>query len=374
MLITDILPSAAALLGVPDCSDRAGLAARIGPVRRIAVLLVDGLGYHLLPRAASSAPFLQDVMAGRVGRLAEVACTVPSTTPTSLVSLGTGVLPGEHGILGFTVNVPGTDRVLSHIYWADDPAPAQWQPVRTVFERAAAAGVRSSVVLPAPFAGSGLTVSAYRGADFLGLGKGDDLVTGMLAALAGDSRLVFGYTSRLDTAAHVHGIASAQWARAATGVGELIERLVDRLPADTALLVTADHGGLDVPPTSRVDIAADERLSAGLRLVAGEPRMRYLHTMPGAAADVAARWKSVLAERADVLTRSQAVESGMFGPVAADHVARIGDVVVICQTDTAVLATGYEPPEVAKLIGFHGGPNPEETAIPLLCFAGSAAQ
>jgi hypothetical protein len=135
------------------------------------------------------------------------------------------------------------------------------------------------------------------------------------------------------------------------------------------LLVTADHGGLDVPASARFDIGTDALLSAGLRVVAGEPRMRYLHTVAGATADVIAAWQAVLGDRAEVLTREQAVSAGMFGPVPAGHLARIGDVVVICAADTAVLATGYEPPEVASLIGFHGGRNPEETAIPLMSFS-----
>jgi hypothetical protein len=46
--------------------------------------------------------------------------------------------------------------------------------------------------------------------------------------------------------------------------------------------------------------------------------------------------------------------------------ARIGDVVVVCTGDAAVLATGHEPPETARLIGFHGGASPAEMAIPLI--------
>ncbi|MGH3561727.1 MAG: alkaline phosphatase family protein, partial [Mycobacterium sp.] len=137
--ICDILPAAAALLGVPGAVDTLGLAERVGDVRRVAVVLVDGMGYHLLPQLAADAPLLASVLAGTDGQLDELACTFPSTTPTSLASLGTGVPPGEHGLLGFTVNIPGTDRVLTHIFWdpsnPEDPPPARWQPVPTWFER-----------------------------------------------------------------------------------------------------------------------------------------------------------------------------------------------------------------------------------------------
>src|ERR1700754_5225204 len=124
--LCDVLPAAAALLGVSGAVDRLTVAESVAEqVDRVAVVLVDGLGWHLLPDLAGSAPLLASVLAGGVGRISELTCTFPSTTPSSLVSLGTGTSPGEHGILGFTLNVPGTDRVLTHIYWRDDPPAAE---------------------------------------------------------------------------------------------------------------------------------------------------------------------------------------------------------------------------------------------------------
>lgn len=166
MSICDVLPAAAALLGAPDAVDALELTEQVGDVQRVAVVLVDGMGWHLLPELAADAPLLASVLAGEVGRLAELACTFPSTTPTSLVSLGTGTPPGEHGILGFTVKLPDSHRVLNHIFWRDDPAPGAWQPVPTWFERLNRAGIRARAVLPAHFIGSGLTEAAYRGAQF----------------------------------------------------------------------------------------------------------------------------------------------------------------------------------------------------------------
>src|SRR4029077_5664851 len=115
----------------------------------------------------------------------------------------------------------------------------------------------------------------------------------------------------------------------------------------------------------RVDLDIDPRLGEGLRVVAGEPRVRYLHTQPGAAADVQAAFSEVLDGRAQAYSREQAVATGMFGPVNPTHLARIGDVVVVCTGDAAVLAPGHEPPEPARLIGFHGAATPAEMAIPL---------
>ena len=370
--ICDVLPAAAALLGARGGVDRLGLAESVGAVDRIAVVLVDGMGWHLLPRltgsSTSGAPLLAAVVAGEAGRISELACTFPSTTPSSLVSLGTGARPGEHGILGFTLNIPGTDRVLTHIVWRDDPPHAEWQPLPSWFGRLEEAGIAARAVLPASFIGSGLTDAAYRGARFRPTRPTDDYAQQLADELRAGPGLVFGYTADLDTAAHVFGIGSEQWHEAAVRVDALLTRLVEALPANAALLVTADHGGLNVPPDARVDLDADPHLGAGVRVVAGEPRVRYLHTEPGAAADVRAAWTETLDGRANVYGREQAVAIGMFGPVDPAHLARIGDVVVVCTGDTAVLATAHEPPETARLIGFHGGATPAEMAIPLIVF------
>jgi hypothetical protein len=360
--LADLLPAALAVLGVPGTVDVLGLAEPLAGVRRIAVLLVDGLGAYQLPLVAPHAPALAALAADRT-----LTSGFPSTTPVSLVTLGTGTPPGRHGILGFTVRAPG-GGVLNHIRGRDEPDPAAWQPVPTRFEQAAAAGLAVIAVTRPEFAGSGLTVAANRGAAFSGAADLDATAEGMLAALraADGPALVYGYHPDLDHAGHVAGVGSDAWQAAAAGVGRLLGRLLDGLPPDTALLVTADHGQFNVPPEGRFDIAADPDLAAGVDLVAGEPRVRYLHVADGAVDDVVAAWRGVLGGAARVATRAEAVDGGWFGPVAAAHLGRIGDVVVTCLDRHVVLAGDHEPPAVGRLIGYHGSLTAAEMTVPLL--------
>jgi len=366
--LSDVLPAALAALGLP-VADPLGLAA--GPlagVRAVAVLLVDGLGQSLIPRAAPVAPVLTGLAAGPDSRV--ITAGFPSTTPTSLVSLGTGAPPGAHGLVGFSVRVPGTDRVLNHLDWRDDPDPLAWQPVPTLFQRAVRAGIAAHVVSREQFVGTGLTVAAYRGGAFTGSSDVDTLAEGMVA-LAGQATgptLVYGYHPDLDKAGHRFGLDSPQWMAAAADVDRLLARLVDGLPSGTALLVTADHGQVDVPVGRRFDVDGDARLRAGVRAVAGEPRVRLVYTEPGAAPDVLAAWRAVLGEAAWVATRDEAIAEGWFGPVTPAHALRLGDVVVACHEDYAVLATRTEPNRVAQLVAFHGSATAAEMLIPLLLF------
>ncbi|MEU7847533.1 nucleotide pyrophosphatase/phosphodiesterase family protein [Micromonospora parva] len=367
--LADVLPSALAVLGVPGSADPLGLVPSLAGVRRIAVLLVDGLGWYQLPTAAPYAPTLAG-FAATVAR--PLIAGFPSTTPTSLVSLGTGVAPGAHGVLGFTVRVPGTDRVLTHTDWAADPSPLHWQPVPTQLERARAAGVTTTVVSRPEFGGSGLTVAANRGGDFRGAAGGEAVAATMLAALTTGSgpTLVSGYHADLDRYGHVYGVDSEPWRVAAAEVDALVARLVDGLPPDAALLVTADHGQLDIPAAHRFDLDTDPRLRAGVRLVAGEARVRYLHTEPGATEDVLAAWSAVLGATARVRTRDEVVATGWFGPVPEEHLGRVGDVVVTCNDTYAVMASRTERPMASKLVAYHGSDTAAELTVPLLVVRG----
>ncbi len=160
-------------------------------------------------------------------------------------------------------------------------------------------------------------------------------------------------------------MASAQWLQQLVMVDAEAEQLRESLPADVRLLVVADHGMVDSPASARIDVDRDLVLRDGLALMGGEARFRHLYCRNGAVADVVATWRSVLAERADVLTRDEAMARGWFGQVEPLVLPRIGDVVVACRADHAVVSTvdfGYE----ASLIGLHGSLTADEMLIPLL--------
>jgi hypothetical protein len=366
--LADIMPSVLASLGVPDASDPLGL--HIGPlaeVRAVVVLLVDGLGYHLLPLAAPYAPTLAELMNAPGSR--GITTGFPSTTPTSLASLGTGAAPGAHGLVGFFLNVPGTDRVLNHIRWGhDDPDPLRWQPLATQFARAEAAGVAARVVSRPEFAGTGLTAAAFRGGVYIGAAGADDVAAGVRHAVdsASGPVVVYAYHPDVDRAGHEFGVDSPQWREAVTEVDRMVRMILEGLPPEAALVVTADHGQLNIPAEGRFDLDADPRLRAGIRIVAGEARVRYLHTVDGARPDVLAAWQSVLGDAARVVTREEAVADGWFGPVPEEHLQRIGDVVVTCQADHVVLATKTDPGTVERMVAFHGSATEAEMMIPLL--------
>ncbi len=380
--LADVLPAVAGALGAPvaGAADRADAlgALALTPARRVLVVLVDGLGEQVLRARSGHAPTLRTMLAGGVvaglrATSSVVDVSYPSTTATSLASLGTGLLPGAHGMNGYQVRVPGSSVLLNELSWEGGPDPRTWQPHPPVFTQVAAAGVDVTRVGPAHFDGSGLTEAALRGGRYRAARSLGDRVEASLAALAASDRsLVYLYWGDVDKAGHTSGVASSAWGAALEEVDEAVATLASRLPADALMVVTADHGMVDVPPGARTDLARDPELAAGVELTGGEPRAPMLYCRPGAAQDVAATWRGRFGDDLDVLLRDEARQAGWFGPVAEHVLPRIGDVVVAARAPVAVHDSRVQSAALADLVGMHGALTDAEVRVPLLSLPGRA--
>ncbi|MFB9312442.1 alkaline phosphatase family protein [Nocardioides plantarum] len=358
--LADVVPAVARALGV-----RVGVAPtslELPDASSYVVFLIDGLGARLLERYAHAAPYLSTLLDSSGG---PGTAGVPSTTATSLTSLGTGLTPGAHGLIGFTARIPGTDQLLNHLFWDADVDPLEWQPHPTAFSTLAAAGVSVTVVNKREFRGSGLTVASSRGGEFVGADKVGERIAAAVAASVARPSLTYLYDSDLDWTGHRWGVASSQWLQQLAMVDAEAEQLRETLPGDTRLVVVADHGMIDSPDESRVDVDDHAELLDGVALIGGEARFRHLYCRSGAVDDVLATWSGFLGERATVLSRTDAIGRGWFGPVDARVLPRMGDVVVACDGDLGVFSTerfAYEK----TLIGLHGSLTPDEMLIPVL--------
>lgn len=359
---------------LPSVADRLGVARfaghdvfRLAPARRTVVVLVDGLGHDLLRQRNGHAPFLRSAMATSSRR---VPCGFPTTTATSMATFGTGLPPGSHGLVGMQVLDPNTDRLVNELSWENGPDPRTWQPHETVFEATETAGVTVTMVGPHYFDGSGLTLAALRGARFASAKTLDARVDAALTAVRATPRaLVYLYWGQVDKVGHVHGCQSWQWGDEVESVDRELARLADRVPADTSIVITADHGMVDVPHHDRIDLAHEPELMSGIRHLGGEPRCLQLYTEPGAAAAVTQTWREALGRRATVLTRDEVADRGWFGAVDPRVAPRIGDVVVTMRGSFAAVHSGRMRAELVALLGLHGALSDAELAIPVIAVA-----
>ncbi len=353
----DVLPAVATALGVDAGLPDPGMGLPEAP--GYVVFLVDGLGYELLRDHPEEAPFLH----AHLGESATVG--VPSTTATSLTSLGTGIPPGRHGVVGFTSRIPGTNDLLNALSWSKDVDPQAWQPHTTAFTRLSAAGVHATVVNKRDFRGSGLTVAGHRGAEFVGADRVGERLAAVLEASERAPSLTYMYDGDLDWTGHRYGVASPHWEQQLAMIDAAAEHLRETLPGSTRILVVADHGMVDSPPESRVDTDDEPQLLDGVHLLGGEARFRHAYCRSGAVDDVVATWRATLGERAVVLARDDAIAQGWFGDVDDAVRPRLGDVMVACRDDFSVMSTALFAYETT-LVGLHGSLTSAEMLIPLI--------
>ncbi|MFD5201806.1 alkaline phosphatase family protein [Streptomyces sp. NPDC058375] len=365
--LADLLPTLAAGQEVPGFT---AMIPELTPADRNCVFLIDGLGWEQIKAHPDEAPFLHSLLpTSRGGTGRPLTAGFPSTTATSLASVGTGLPPGEHGLPGYTARNPETGELMNQLRWKPWTAPKVWQPYPTVFQLADAAGVHTAQVSAPTFEQTPLTKVALSGGSFLGRLSGEDRMDVAAQRLAaGDRSLVYTYYSEVDGKGHRFGTDSDAWRGQMMYVDGLARRLAEQLPPRSALYITADHGMIDIPfdEQSRIDFDEDWELSAGVALLGGEGRARHVYAVPGAQSDVLAVWREVLGEQFWIASRDEAVAAGWFGPTIDERVyGRIGDVVAAAHDDVIITASVNEPHESA-MTGVHGSLTPVEQLVPLL--------
>jgi len=341
------------------------------PVTRAVVVLVDGLGATALRARAGHARTL----VGALGKSAVIESGFPTTTASALATLATGVLPGEHGLVGYSVLDAANDRVVNQLSgWDAKLDPRAWQDVPTLFERASALGYSAAVIAPGRYKDSGFSMAVLRGAEFIAgstIGERFEKAAEWLRA-PGPNGIAYVYVPELDQTGHAAGWESPAWTTWLEQLDSELRTLIGALGPKHGLLVTADHGVVDVPTHAHVLIDELDGLLDGIRFVAGEPRCLQLHFEPDLSpadrAKLVEAWRDSEGERAWVVTRAEAIDAGWFGVVRPEIEPRIGDILVAARKNIAYYDGRAKNQSGRKMIGQHGSWSPAELQVPLLRF------
>jgi predicted AlkP superfamily pyrophosphatase or phosphodiesterase len=348
-------------LGLDSAVDH--LAMGQSPMGRELLFLIDGFGINIFSQYADVMPTMS-----RMFNHGLIQTAFPSTTATSLATLTTGAMPGAHGMLGYTVQVPRSGgRLLNALKWDERVDPENWQPVETLFQRASSAGINVTHVAAKRYENSGFTRAVFRGANYKGANVVADLVSETKAALQATPSFVYLYVNDLDSAGHSDGVGSDKWIAALSMIDQMVSQLMKEVPKGTRIWITSDHGMVNVE--EKVIIGQDNPLLEGVSVVAGEPRARHIYLTndsPTARSDAASLWQQYLQEKALILTREEALSSNLFGTeVTADAVDRMGEIIAIARGGLVLLDADRADKEGA-MVGHHGGDSDIESQVGLL--------
>ena len=282
----------------------------------------------------------------------------PSTTSVALATIGTGLPPRRHGLIGHLMSLPGLG-IVNTLKWIGrrgipiDVDTTDFLPTPNTWERLRAGGIEPIAAQPGDFIDSPLTKMVYRGARFEPFWSVEDAVDAVTTLAAEPGRLVFAYLPHVDFAAHVAGQKSQKYDQAVKTVADAWESMAARLPPDAVMIGTADHGHLDFQDEDKVLL--NRETVGGLELF-GDPRSLYARGDREAIArlesQIPATWhplsdmKAWWGQGPDHSSLSERAPDGVF---LADH----GKLILPRSMDR-------------RLIGYHGGLSAEEVQVPLL--------
>ena len=338
----------------------AGLRARfiddaVTSASTVVVLVIDGLGWHQLQRYRSLAPSIA-AAADAAGPITTVA---PSTTAAALTSLTTGATPGEHGLVGY--RVPTDVGLLNALRWRANGADARAAvPAELLQPVMPFCGQPVAVVSRAEFRHSGFTAAHLRGAAFRGWSDAESLIEAVCGAVRERYPLVYAYIDSLDKTAHEFGLGD-EYRAVLAGLDQFVVALREAIRDDVPLLVTADHGVVDVhePP-----VTVDHDIATFTNGWSGEARLLWLHARAGAQSgllDACSRYADI----AEVAPVEQVLDEQWFGAYVTPAArSRIGDVALVPRGPEAFTMPDEDRPQ-HSLIGRHGGLTAEEMLVPL---------
>ncbi len=354
--VTGVVP---ALLGMRPVE---WMPSPVAGARATVLLVLDGLGWNAFEGFPDQLPELRACTGG------PVSTVVPSTTPAALTSIATGLPPSRHGITGFRIR--HERGVLNAIRWqlADGSRPPDPEHVQ---KERAFGGRPVPVITKSMFRTTGFTAAHMRGTRFHGWQTTSVLVEHVRGLVAGGEPFVYAYYSGVDEVAHAYGLESRYYPAELAAADRLVGELRDALPDDAALVVTADHGQVQVGPDGWRSLAP---LHEMVETYAGDGRFRHLHAKPGRAGDLHAAAEALhggASGDAWVFRRDQLLDEGWLGPDPVPAVyRRVGDVVLAART-----AVGFVDPTLpyeAELIGAHGSITTAEVEVPLVAARGRA--
>ena len=343
----------------------------LASTRTVILLVIDGLGFNQLRRNCAGSTLEQHT----IGALTSV---FPSTTASAVTTLMTGLAAQQHALTGWHMYLRELGAVVAVLpcrtrageipFAPQDVPPAGLFTCVPVFDRVA---TPSSIVAPDDIVDSAYSLAHGGRAARRGYRTAEEMCDAIVALARGGvgRRFVYAYFPGIDSLAHRHGIASravaAEFARLDGAFARLLQRLRG---SDSCVIVTADHGFVDVEPQGWTDLEAHPRIAETLsQPLCGEPRVAYCYVRPGMREQFESAVSDELGERFELHASADLVARGYFGSGAANArlADRVGDYTLIARGRFAL--RDRLPGERRHVqIGVHGGLSDDEMRVPLI--------
>lgn len=331
-------------------------------VKNALVIMVDGLGWENINQFPGHAPFIKKHMT----KQAKGFAGFPSTTAASIVSLATGAEPSVHGFIGYRIFDREKSESVNLLTGLDSNSVSRYLKVPNISEQ-----TQIVVVSRPEYKDSGFSSATFPNARFIGeekISRRFDLANEELNS--GSGKIIYLYVPELDQTAHRFGSRSDKWVQLLELVDSELKILISTVQPNRGVVLTADHGVIDVPTEGHIYLDECDALSNRLLDVGGDPRATFLYFVPEV--DIQSMKSELnvwLGESAHVVDVPELVEAGLYSSEVLAHRNITPDLVVLAGAKRVTYHRNFAKPASLNMIGQHGGVSAEETTIPIVKLA-----
>ena len=360
---------------------------------KVILLFVDGFGWRFFQQFAEMYPFLKRFL--RLGEVSQMTSQFPSTTAAHVTCLHTGLPVGQSGVYEWNYYEPLVDEIITPLLFAyagekkrdslrrSGIAAEAFFPPRTLYQKLKTQGITSYVFQHESYTPSTFSDCVFKGAIVRSFKRLPEALSNLveLATTPTLSKTYYLlYFDKIDAVCHTYGPQSDQFKEAVDSflmmMEELLYKQLSGKAGQTLLILTADHGQVEVDPRrtfylNKMGLHIEQYLqrnrSGKLLVPAGSARDMFLHVKVDYIDEVVVLLQQRLATIAEVYYTEQLIAQGFFGSSepSKEFLARVGNVVILPYQHETVW--WYEEGKFdMHFKGHHGGLTPEEMKIPLL--------
>lgn len=392
--IAEIVPTILASFGVDQpraTLPQAFLPPKLSEDQKVILLMTDGVGYDHFLEYQEQVPLLK--LLGERAQIYPITSVFPSTTPAALTTLHTGFTPQEHGLPEWTVYFEEFDKIIEtfpfrpimtaerEILLAEGGTPEMLYKGDTAYQTLQDAGIPSYVFMYHEYAHGAYSKMSQRGSTVVAFSDFKDLFAKLKDALKQPGpAYYFVYWSHVDSTAHVFGPRSSEHVSALQLLSDHVTNDFLRLLTaeevkDVLFLMVADHGHTSIKGEDIIYLNDYLPLEESyLRSPAaksihptGSPHDVFLHIFQPKISGTLELLRRELADKAEVITVTEAVERGLFGLNQPSNrfLKRVGDILILPYEGYHVWYK-HEPTGHYGQRGIHGGLSEAEMIVPFV--------
>jgi predicted AlkP superfamily pyrophosphatase or phosphodiesterase len=359
-------------------------------INKVVLLVIDGFGFNQFLNYHKENRFLTNLT--DKGEVCPLTSVFPSQTTNALTTLNTGLTPQEHGLFEYfiylkdvgVVNALRFERIGSkHQKLVDEGIDPNILLLRgkSIHNTLKEKGINTYTHIHASNAFNACSKLIFQGSTIIPAIKSSDSIIRLRKNLeenSGNSAYFFVHLDTLDTISHEYGPDSYEYYAELSAITHLLHKeLVQKIDPETAketlLLITADHGAVNVNPKETTYLNYLPKTILNLQtgknrrpiLPTGSPREIFLHIKDEKLTETKQWLQQKIGEKAQIIETKEAAEKGLFGlRVASERFfERTGNLMILPYGNQTVW---FENPEGRRIsfLGQHGGLNEEEMLVP----------